>query len=210
VDPFPLAGMLRRIRRVADSSQRELAERIGMSKTALAAAETGARDLPVSLLAGAAASVGGRLAVLDASGHELTPMDDTAVRDEGRRRFPAHLDTRHGDEDWWHGPHRYDRQQPTFTFDRNRTERDWRRRAGTPDDHHRPQPGDSLAARAAMRQHMTWRRQAAERRARLAAAGPTGPDWGSGCTCPPGCEYDEEHNEDLAHAPACRCRCDVA
>jgi transcriptional regulator with XRE-family HTH domain len=210
VDAFPLAGLLRRIRRTADCSQRELAERIGASKATVAAVESGTRDLSASLLARAAASVGGRLAVLDASGDELTPMSEDAVRDGADRRFPAHLDTRHGDEDWWHGPHRYDRRQPTFTFDRNRTQRDWRRQADTPGDHHRPQRGDSLAERAAVRQQEVWRRQQAERRARLAAAGPLGPDWGTGCTCPAGCELAEGRNEDLAHAPGCACWCDVS
>jgi transcriptional regulator with XRE-family HTH domain len=210
VNAFPLAGLLRRIRRTADCSQRELAERIGASKSTVAAAENGTRDLPVALLARAAASMGGRLAVLDAAGNELTPMDNGTVRDGGDRRFPAHLDTRHGDEDWWHGPHRYDRQQPTFTFDRTRGARDWRRHAGTPDDHHRPRPDDSLTERAAMRQQEARRRREAERRARLAAAGPPGPDWGTGCTCPAGCELTEGRDEDLSHASGCACRCDVS
>ena len=43
-----LAGSLRRIRRLADLSQRELAERSGISKSALAAAEAGTRDLPAT------------------------------------------------------------------------------------------------------------------------------------------------------------------
>jgi hypothetical protein len=135
------------------------------------------------------------------------------VRDSAGRRFPAHLDTRHGDVDWWHGNERCSRRWPEFTFDRDRGRRDWWRQTGTPDDHHLPQPGDDLATRAAVRQRELRRRWDEERRARWAAAGPpasSAPDWGTGCTCPPGCEYDEETNEDLAHAPECACRCDVS
>jgi transcriptional regulator with XRE-family HTH domain len=211
VDPFPLAGVLRRIRRIGDWSQRELAERIGASKAAVAAAENGTRDLPVSLLARAAASAGGRLVVVDAEGHELAPMDPGAVRDAGRRRFPAHLDTRYSDEGWWHGPHRYSRRTPTYTFDRRRGSRDGVRRfTGVPEDHLRPQPGDSPAERAAERQRAAWGRRDEERRRRFRVVGSAEPDWGSGCTCPPGCEYAEGYNEDLTHASDCPCRCDVA
>jgi transcriptional regulator with XRE-family HTH domain len=210
---FPLPGILRRLRRAADCSQRELAAQLGLSKTAVAAVESGTRDLPASALALAAALAGGRLAVVDASGRELTPMAARPVRDAAGRRFPAHLDTRHGDVDWWHGVERYSRRRPQFTFDRDRGRRDWWRQAGTPEDHHLPQPGDDLAARAAVRQQEARRRWAEERRAREAAAGPPAAwvlDWGTGCTCPPGCDYDEETNEDLAHVADCACRCDVS
>ncbi len=60
VDPFPLPGLLRRIRRTADWSQRELAQRVGVSRATVAAAERGTRDLPVSLLARIAEAAGGR------------------------------------------------------------------------------------------------------------------------------------------------------
>jgi transcriptional regulator with XRE-family HTH domain len=215
MDPFALAGVLRRIRRTGDWSQRQLADRIGSSKTAVAAAESGTRDLPVSVLARAAAAIGGRLAVLDASGDELAPMDPDAVRDAAGRWFPAHLDTRHGDEDWWHDAHRYSRRRPEYTFDRDRDRRDGRRcRAGTPDDHHTRRPGDSLAERRAARLEEACRRAAARRQAAhqawVEAGCPTTPDWGTGCTCPPGCEYVEDVNEDLAHAADCTCGCEVA
>ena len=109
----------------------------------------------------AAALAGLRLALLDGAGDEVAPMSDDAVADMGGRRFPAHLDTRHSDEGWWHGPHRYGREQPWYTFDRDRRMRDRTgARDGTPDDHQLPQPGDSPAERAEAR-----------RRERLAAAG---------------------------------------
>jgi transcriptional regulator with XRE-family HTH domain len=210
VRTFDLSAVLRRIRRRADLSQRELAAALGIAASTVTHVEARRRDMPVSLLDRAASLAGLRLALLDTEGTEVDPMSEDAVRDGAGRRFPAHLDTRHGDEDWWHGPHRYDRQRPAFTFDRTRAARDSRRHEGTPDDHHRPQPGDSLAERAAMRQQEAWRRWEAERRARLAAAGPPGPDWGTGCTCPAGCELTEGRDEDLSHASGCACRCDVS
>ena len=210
---FDLTSALRRIRRRADLSQRELGAACGVATSVIAHAEAGRRDMPVALLARAAELAGLRLCLLDADGTAVPPMAPDAVKDSGCRRFPAHLDTRHGDEDWWGGPHRPRLSPPRYTFDRDRTRRDGRRQAGTPDDHHRPQAGDSLAERRVAREEEARRRQAGRReaawRARLAAGEVPGPDWGSGCTCQTGCEYEEGRNEDLAHSAECACRCDV-
>ncbi len=208
VDPFPLPGLLRRIRRMADCSQRELAARIGVSKAIVAAAENGTRGLPVAVLAQVASTVGGRLAVLDAAGRELTPMDDGAVRDRSGRRFPAHLDTRYGDADWWHGTERYSREQPWYTFDRSRYTRDhWRSRGGTPEDHQLPQPGDSPAERTARRRADARRRRDEEHHRRRAAGElPEPVEWT--CDCPPGCA-ELDTGERPQHVPDCPCGCDV-
>jgi transcriptional regulator with XRE-family HTH domain len=144
VTAFDLPGLVRRIRRTADVSQRELAQACDLSKSTVAAIERGARGLDARALARVAGLAGLRLALVDADGAEVAPMDAAAVRDEAGRRFPAHLDTRHGDEGWWHGPHRYDRAPVTYTFTRQRWHRDERRaRAGTPDDHQRPGPAEA-------------------------------------------------------------------
>jgi transcriptional regulator with XRE-family HTH domain len=208
VDPFPLSGLLRRIRRSADCSQRELAERIGTSKTAVAGAEKGTRDLMVSAFARAAGLAGGRLTVVDADGVELAPMDPDAVRDAADRLFPAHLDTRHGDEWWWGGDHRPRLRQPRYTFDRDRSWRDGRRGdGGTPDDHQLPQPGDSLAERAARRQAEARARWDRERDRRRAAEGRSVlVEWT--CECPPECA-ELDIGERPRHAPDCPCGCDV-
>jgi transcriptional regulator with XRE-family HTH domain len=209
VEPFPLPGLLRRIRRAGDWSQRELADRIGSSKTAVAAAEGGTRDFPVSLLARAASAIGGRLAVLDAQGDVLIPMDPGAVRDAVGRRFPAHLDTRYGDVDWWHGDERYSRERPWYTFDRSRYLRDhWRDRSGTPDDHQLPQPGDSPAGRRAQRRADAERRREEEVRRRRATGELPEPlaEWT--CECPPECA-ELDTGERPRHAPGCPCGCDV-
>src|SRR5215218_3478922 len=105
-------------------SQREMAAAAGIPRSTLGAAEAGSRDLGAAALARAAAVAGLRLALLDGDGTEVRPMDDEAVRDMSGRRFPAHLDTRYSDEDWWHGQERYSRPLPWYTFDRCRYVRD--------------------------------------------------------------------------------------
>jgi transcriptional regulator with XRE-family HTH domain len=207
-----LPGMLRRIRRLVDMSQRELARATGMAPAAIGRARAGG-DLRVSQLSRIGAVAGLRLALVDAQGTEPAPMTGTAVRDAGGRLFPAHLDTRHGDEDWWGGPHRPRLADPRYTFDRDRSLRDRRRGAGLPADHHEPEDGDSLAERAAARRAAALRREAARRLERhqawRAAGSLPSPEWEVDCTCPAGCEYDEERNPDRLHAPDCACGCDV-
>ncbi len=206
---FDLPGVLRRIRRVADLSQRELATACDLTQSAVAQAESGRRGLSVEALARAAAVAGLRLALVDADGAEVAGMAGDAVRDARGRRFPAHLDTRYGDEAWWHGPERYSRQQPWYTFDRLRYTRDfWRGRTGTPDDHQLPQPGDSPEERKEARRRAARRREEERiQRARLEA--PWRPMKAFTCTCPPACEELDDYTGRPVHAPECACHCDV-
>jgi HTH-type transcriptional regulator/antitoxin HipB len=206
---FDLAGALRRIRRRADLSQRELAEACGVAHSVVAQAESRRRGLQIEVLARAAALAGLRLALVDGDGYECPPMSPEAVRDQGYRRFPAHLDTRYSDEGWWHGPHRYDRAQPWYTFDRDRRSRDASRaRGGTPDDHQLPQPGDSPQERAAERRRVYWRRRAEDRERRFLAGEFSGIGLGFVCDCPPGCE-ELDIGERPVHVPDCPCSCDL-
>ena len=207
---FDLTGVMRRIRRIADVSQRQLAARVGTPKSTVAAAESGAAGLDVRVLARAAALAGLRLALLSADGSEVAGMAAGTVRDRAGRHFPAHLDTRYGDEDWWHGHSRYSRQQPWYTFDRARWLRDqWRRRTGTPEDHQMPQPGDSPEERKAARQRAARRRAAEEWQRRL-AAGVVQPSPPFECTCPPRCDDLDDRSGPPVHADDCTCLCDVA
>ena len=210
VSTFDLPGALRRIRRIADLSQRELAAAAGISASAIGHAETRARDLSTGMLSSLAALAGLRLALVDDNGDEVAPMAGDAVRDMGNRRFPAHLDTRYGDDGWWHGPHRYDREQPWYTFDRDRRMRNaYRTRDGTPDDHQLPQAGDSPADRAAARRLARLRARAADRERRFLAGEFRSVDDSFTCTCPPGCdELDDWSNRPVHHA-ACPCSCDL-
>ena len=208
---FDLPGALRRIRRIADFSQRELASAAGLSASAIGHAESGSRDLSVGVLAGLAALAGLRLALVDDGGREVVPMRGDAVRDMANRRFPAHLDTRYSDEGWWHGPHRYDRPQPWYTFDRDRGIRDrYRRRKGVPTDHQLPQPGDSPSERQDARRREYWRRDAEERRRAFLAGEYAAVDCAFACTCPAECDELDDRSGRPVHADGCPCNCDLA
>ncbi|WP_158579894.1 helix-turn-helix domain-containing protein [Geodermatophilus marinus] len=213
METFDLSGVVRRIRRRADLSQRELAEACGVPQSAVAQAETGRRDLGATLLARAAGLAGLRLALLDGSGREVAGMAPDAVRDLGGRRFPAHLDTHHSDERPGRYEHRFDRPLPWFTVDRHRGARDGlRARNGTPEDHHLPRPGDSPAERRARRRRAA--RDAAEERrrtAREAAREAAGPGWEDAwsCTCPAACDELDDGSGPPVHAPGCACCCDL-
>jgi transcriptional regulator with XRE-family HTH domain len=210
VADFDLCGALRRIRRSADMSQRQLARACDVSQSAVAHAESGERDLPVGVLSLAAACAGLHLALLDANGHEVDGMADDTVRDLGRRRFPAHLDTRYSEERWWRWAHRYDRTLPWYTFDRDRAGRDrTRRRDGTPHDHQLPQVGDAPAERQAARRRAARERRRAELdRRRAAGELPEPPEFT--CTCPPACDEVDDGAGRPVHAPNCPCGCDVS
>lgn len=211
VPEFDVAGALRRIRRRADLSQRDLAEASGISQSSLSKAEAGRRGLPADLLARCAALAGLRLALLDESGTEVPTMAADAVRDRAGRRFPAHLDTRYGDEDWWHGQERYSREQPWYTFDRLRYTRDhWRARTGTPEDHRLPQPGDSPADRRAARASAARRLREEDVERRLLAGGSAGRPDAFTCSCPPGCDELDDRGGPPVHADDCPCSCDLA
>ena len=207
---FDLPGVLRRIRRAADLSQRELADRLQLAKSSVGRAESGAAGMDVRTVARAASLAGLRLALVNTDGEEVGPMTADGARDMGNRRFPAHLDTRFGDERWWYDVHRYDRARPWFTFDRDRRARDaYRQRDGTPEDHHVPKAGDSPRERADARHREHLRRVAEEHRRRFEAGEfrQVG-DWFT-CTCPPRCAELDDFSGRPVHADDCRCRCDV-
>src|SRR4051794_7396339 len=156
--------------------QRELAVAVGISASAVASAESGARDLPLSVVARIAEVAALRLSLVDRDGREIAGMAENTVRDSAGRRFPAHLDTRYSEDGWWHGPHRYHRTQPWYTFDRRRDLRDRNReRVGTPDDHQLPQPRDSPGQRAEERRRARWAAREEERERRVVGGGGSGP-----------------------------------
>jgi transcriptional regulator with XRE-family HTH domain len=211
VEEFDAGGSLRRIRRLADASQREFAAVLGVSKSLIAAIESGRCGIDALLLGRAAAVAGLRVALVDAEGREVEAMADTAVRDLGGRRFPAHLDTRRSDEGRRRYEPRRDRPETSFTYRRDRDARDARRRtAGTPSDHHPVLPGDSPRERAAQRRDAAVRARARERERRFLAGEFAGRPDAFTCTCPPGCDELDDRSGPPVHTGDCPCSCDLA
>lgn len=133
VGPYPApGGLCRVIRRRADASQREMAERTGLSRSTIARIESG-RLIPSLAVLGRLLDAGGlTLVAVDHEGRLVVPMldlpGDQRLRDGSERRFPAHLDTildPKGDE-WWGSC--YGLAKPPETGHRDRVWRDVQRR----------------------------------------------------------------------------------
>lgn len=209
--PVDVSALLRRIRRTADLSQRELAAGIGTSKSVIAAAEAGTRGLDVGILDAAAALAGLRLALLDAQGDEVPGMHPGAVRDRSGRRFPAHLDTMLSERRASRWAHRPRLRQPTYTFDRRVAWEDPERRSqDRPDDHLLPQPGDAPEERADARAAAARQRRQEELRGQLASDElPPRPGPPLDCSCPAACDELDDWSGRPVHADSCPCSCDV-
>ncbi|MFF3853748.1 GNAT family N-acetyltransferase [Micromonospora sp. NPDC002575] len=148
-EPLPLGGLLRALRRRADLSQRQLAERAGVPQATLARIESGrAADPHFRTVERLVRAAGGRLVIgaPDAHGPDGLPDGPVAVpgvphdglRDEAGRRYPAHLDAWevHDPKDWpgaWWAqwwklpPERFPRPVPAATYELSRRHRDQRR-----------------------------------------------------------------------------------
>ncbi|MBC2934789.1 helix-turn-helix domain-containing protein [Nocardioides sp. zg-1228] len=86
-------GLVRRIRRILDVSQRGLAAMIGVSQSVVARWETGRTSPRVSVMQHLLGLAGLGSTVHDAdSGEVVEPMRDDGARDRGGRRYPAHVD----------------------------------------------------------------------------------------------------------------------
>ena len=86
-----VAGYVARARRIADLSQRELAQRLGVGPATVGRWECGG-TMAVDALTRVLALAGLRLQVVDEQGDVVPPFGSDAVRDNAGRRFPAHLD----------------------------------------------------------------------------------------------------------------------
>jgi len=126
---FPVAGIVRRVRRIADLSQRQLAKATGTSPSTVGRMEAGALVPAIRLLERVLGVAGLRLVVVDQGGRVVRPMADwDNTRDGAGRRYPSHLDTilDPAPGEWW--ADRYGLARPPETFFRNRDVRDQMRR----------------------------------------------------------------------------------
>jgi transcriptional regulator with XRE-family HTH domain len=129
VGGYPAAGLVRRARRIADLSQREMAKAAGVGRSTIGKVEAGDMMPSVGLLERILGVAGLYLAVVDRDGRVVLPMADFEdVRDGAGRRYPSHLDTILDPElgEWWADT--YGLARPPETFRRNRAHRDMQRR----------------------------------------------------------------------------------
>lgn len=89
---FDVGGYVRRARRLADLSQRDLADILGLSRAAVGRLETTAVRVDVPTMESILALAGLRLAVVDREGRAVEAVPADTLRDHRDRRFPAHLD----------------------------------------------------------------------------------------------------------------------
>lgn len=189
---FDAGGHVARARRIADLSQRELAEQAGVGQATIARWESGGPSITVAVLDRILRLAGLRLEVVDESGQTVRPMGPDAVRDNAGRRFPAHLDVvppEHMPSNRGAG-RRYDRPEPQGWYALRPT-RDQAVAAGD------ERPAD----------HPTVSELASRRSARLASRAsrrgrPPVPDPLPACTCADDC------TDHPACPPSCRCQCE--
>jgi transcriptional regulator with XRE-family HTH domain len=122
---YPVAGLLRRARRIAGLSQRELARRTGVSPSTVGRIESGAIVPVLPAFARMIAVAGLWLVMVDNDGHIVQPMRDIDdIRNGGGRLYPSHLDTildpRPGE--WWGDQYGLARPPETFHRDPKRRE----------------------------------------------------------------------------------------
>lgn len=93
-------GVVRRIRRILDVSQRGLGRLLGVSQSAVARWETGRTSPRVSVLQRMLRLAGLGVALHDEeSGESVEPMRDDGARKRNGSRYPAHVDLRVSG--WW-------------------------------------------------------------------------------------------------------------
>ena len=145
----PYAGVVCRLRRVLDLSQRDLADAAGVSPSTVARAESDELAISLRALTALLAIGGYAVVVVDAAGTPVVPMSRGALRDRGGRRHPAHLDARVPGTATFIGPReqwlRWDRPVPALWCERRAARDISRKRDGVPDDHPGPRGGRGAA-----------------------------------------------------------------
>jgi transcriptional regulator with XRE-family HTH domain len=128
IGDYPLSGIVRRVRRTADLSQRELAKHAKVSPATVGAIEAGSALPSLPVLQRILHAANYQVVVVDQAGRLVVPLEVWQdVADLAGRRFPAHLDTILDPEfgEWWADG--YGLTRPPETFRRNRAYRDYLR-----------------------------------------------------------------------------------
>ena len=139
-------GLVRRARRAADLSQRDLAARLGVSQSTVARWETGQSSPTLYLVEQMLALSGLRLTLIDSAGEPVVPMREDAPRDRAGRRYPAHVDL--DALGWWMPPGLHltvewldayrraaEERIPRIRYERSSWRDTKRTLLGVPDDH---------------------------------------------------------------------------
>jgi transcriptional regulator with XRE-family HTH domain len=125
---LPYSGLVRKARRLADMSQREMARAAGVSQAAISKIEADALTPSIDLLLRVLGAAKLRLVVVDDEGHVVEPMKDWQDTEDGAgRRYPSHLDIILDPKpgEWW--ADQYGLTAPPETFRRDRVVRDMQR-----------------------------------------------------------------------------------
>jgi transcriptional regulator with XRE-family HTH domain len=125
VGEYPAAGLVRRARRLADLSQRQMARLAGVAPSTIGKVESGRMSPSLELFQRLIGTAELCLVVIDRDRRLVLPMGESAdTRDGAERRYPSHLDTildpRPGE--WWADG--FGLARPPETFHRNRHTRD--------------------------------------------------------------------------------------
>lgn len=92
-EPLAVPGLIRRVRRICDLSQADLAAQLGVCQSTVARWETGAIEPSLSMFQRLIALAGWEMEVRDPmAGGTAQPMRPDSARDRQGRRYPAHLD----------------------------------------------------------------------------------------------------------------------
>ena len=126
---YPIAGLVRRARRMSDMSQRLMARFAKTSSGTVGKVEAGALVPSIDLFSRLLGAAGLYLVVVDPDGRVVLPMEvwDKTL-DGADRRYPSHLDTILDPEpgDWWADI--YGLAHPPETFHRSPLLRERQRR----------------------------------------------------------------------------------
>jgi HTH-type transcriptional regulator/antitoxin HipB len=186
---FDGARFIVRARRVADLSQRELADSIGVARATIGRLESGVAKVDTGTLSVILARAGLRLAVLDRDGREIPPFPVDALRDHADRRFPGHLDARPPQDAPSDRVHpRRGAPEPRGWYQQRPSRARRRLRSGTPVDH------PTVSGLREARQEVYWKAVATAEARRGANPEPE-------CSCLDGCF-------ELACLVDCPCQCE--